>query len=234
MNPEQAPFPAGWYGFELQGYRECDATYCLFPYASLPPLDASLLRGEFEWLADLADHLQQVMGGYRPPQENQERLSSNLNRLTAEATQTGLKLPVAFLKFMGAPYLQDRMPSCTACYFDLSERIIESSAGDGGYLIRFLNDQQDVLLWYLYLNSQGDHCVLVSPIFFDEPPGDLTPERIRNHTFFCAPSFEAFIFRFWLENHIWFALEEGALIGEQRRYLSHYRSRDSTHPSHGL
>jgi hypothetical protein len=42
----------------------------------------------------------------------------------------------------------------------------------------------------------------------------------------CAPSFEEWAYRFWIENAIAEAVEshgESALSGEQRRYLAHYR-----------
>jgi hypothetical protein len=128
---------------------------------------------------------------------------------------------------MGLEDLQGQIPSCTACYFDLSTEIIPSPlSNDDGYLIRFLNDQQDVLLWYLYIRPNGEHAVVVSPIPFDntEARKSLTDEIILNNTFFCAESFEEFIYRFWLENEIWFALDEGAtMTPTQQAYLDFYK-----------
>ena len=56
----------------------------------------------------------------------------------------------------------DRIPSCTACYFELPEKIIPFPGDEEGYIIRFLNDQQCVLLWYLYLTRSGKQSILVS------------------------------------------------------------------------
>jgi hypothetical protein len=49
-------------------------------------------------------------------------------------------------------------------------------------------------------------------------------ESVRNATAFCAPGFEAFLYRYWMENTLWFALEGGMLTEAQRRYAAHYAS----------
>jgi hypothetical protein len=228
VNPQQAPFPAGWWSFDLPGARGCDGTYCLSSYAALPPLEAAL-QGDFRWLGALEENLEDAMSVHRRP-EAQTRVEANLDRLLVHAGQLGLKLPAPFVRFMGSPALQQRVPSCTACYFDLPERIVQSPAGDGGYLIRFLNDQQDVLFWFLYLNPKGEHCVVASWIKFDDEP--LPAEVVavaKRDTFFCGPSFEEFLYRFWLENEIWFAADSGPdqMTDEQRRYVEHYRRRSA-------
>ena len=227
MNAEQTPFRPGWYGTDLGAYRPCDGTYCLYPYESLPPLPDERFRGDFAWLGVLDASLDRTMEVYRPPQAARERMAARVGQLAMAARRLGLTLPAPFLGFMGAVDLQARIPSCTACYFDLSGRIIPCPGRDDAYLIRFLNDQQDVLMWYLYLNRAGDHCVVVSPVYFDDEP--LAPEvaaAVGDYGFHCAPSFEAFVYRFWLENRIWFALSEGdmALTEEMQAYLDHYGS----------
>ena len=129
---------------------------------------------------------------------------------------------------MADPRLQDRVPSCTACYFDLPDHLTPSPFGDAGYFVRFLNDQQWCVLWHLYVVPSGDHCVVASTRAFDDPSSGEDEETLayaddQEVTVVCAPDFEAFLYRFWLENHIWFALEEGwPLTEEQREYLGHY------------
>jgi hypothetical protein len=102
-----------------------------------------------------------------------------------------------------------------------------------GHIIRFLNDQQGVLFWYLYLIPTGQHGVLVSPVQLDEvdasdDPQEQTASRANTqaivaHTLVCAPTFEAFIYRFWLENVLWFKLSDGgALTPEEQRYIAYY------------
>lgn len=156
------PFRFGWWSFNLGQYRPCDGTYCFYLYDSLPPIRA--LNGTLDWLGPLDDETDQSMQLYRNAPEER----GNLAQIEADATKFGLTLPKAFVRLMGSPDLQDRIPSCTACTFDLSAHIIPCIGETPGYLIRFLRDQQSVLLWYLYLTPQGDECVLVSPYEFGE------------------------------------------------------------------
>ena len=162
------------------------------------------------------------------------RLKGDVAKIATQAQELGLQLPEAFLRLMNARELQQNIPSCTACYFAMSDAILPCPGVEGGYIMRFLNDQQDVLLWYLYLTPQGDECVLVSPIGLDEFAGpenaaNLTDKwraAILKHTRVCGPSFEAFLYRFWLENTLWEAANEGAgapLTEAQERYLAHYK-----------
>jgi hypothetical protein len=65
-------------------------------------------------------------------------------------------------------------------------------------------------------------------------------ERILGAIAACAPSFEAFLYRYWLENTIWFALNEqhAPLTPPQQQYLHHYssvqNSHDGTKPTNGV
>jgi len=209
--------------FELPGYRECDGTYCFFPYEELPRLDETLWRGEFQWLTQLDDQRRQALELHQ--QTSADQLNTTLNALLASAEALPLRLPAAFVTFMGRPDLREQIPSCTACYFDLAQHIVKSPVGAEGYLIRFLNDQQGVLYWYLYLNAAGQEAVVVSPILFDaEDLEAISTEAILRNVGFCGESFEAFLYRFWLENTLWFALSDGqALTEAQEHYVKHYQ-----------
>jgi hypothetical protein len=227
QNP--TPFKMGWWSFDLGQYRPCDGTYCFYPYESIPPILA--LDGTLAWLGPLDPQTDQQMGIHR----NAPEARGQLAQIEAEATKLDLTLPEAFVRLMGSPELQDRIPSCTACTFGFGAHIIPCVGVEKGqaYLIRFLNDQQDVLIWYLFLTPRGDQRVVVTPFEFgeaeNEDPDDV-PEKKRTsiiaQTVVCAPSFEAFVYRFWLENNIWFKLNagdgEGKLTDEERRYLAHY------------
>ena len=111
--------------------------------------------------------------------------------------------------------------------------------GSGGYLLRFLNDQQGCVFWYLYLTSRGEHCVVASLACLDwEIAADDEEHGIPDTddawedppleavTVCCAPSFETFLYRFWLENEIWCALykKDRALTMPEQPYLQQYRS----------
>lgn len=224
MKPEQTPFHPAWWSFDLGKYRPCDGTYCYYELSSTPPLDENIFQGKFQWLPELSPELKSLMEQYQ--QNEAGEVSEQMQVILDEAKNLNLTLPPAFVKFMSLEELQTQIPSCTACYFDLSAEITPCPlSNDGGYLIRFMNDQQDVLLWYLYLKPSGEHCVLVSPIPFDdaEVRKDLNDKIILNNTYFCAESFEEFVYRFWLENEIWFAMDDGSELDEiKKNYLSFY------------
>lgn len=225
------PFASGWWSFDLGTYRPCDSTYCLFSSADLPPLPWPL-DTTLSWLPPLGEALDRQMAVYR----NEPAARGRVDEIAAAAARLGLKLPSAFVRFMGAPELQDRIPSCTACTFKLGDQIVACPGVEGAYVISFLRDQQDCVIWYLYLTPAGDHFVLAFPgdleSFIEEAPAaageKVDMAEVSHHIVVCAPSFAAFLYRFWLENTIWFKLngdDQAPLTAEERRYLEHYRQR---------
>jgi len=223
-------FPFGWYGFQLKGYRPCNHTYCWFSYDSLPSLPYENFQGNFSWLTPLESHITSIMKQFWPPQEEQEKTKGNLQKLIEHAQQVDISLPKSFIAFMTDPEFQKRIPSCTACYFELYDQVIPCPVNKDNFVIRFLNDQQSIFTWYLYLTPNGEHCVIVSRSYFDLL--DINNQEFTNedyleavqHAFICGKSFEEFLYRFWLENSIWFVLTEShRLLTEiERRYLRHY------------
>jgi hypothetical protein len=137
---------------------------------------------------------------------------------------------------MSSPELQDRIPSCTACYFKLSDDMLPCPGSDGGYIVRFYNDQQGVLFWYLYLTPQGAQYVLVTPIELEDMAKDTLSDEdklsVQQNMWVCAPSFVAFIYRWWLENSVWFKVsesdDEDNLTVDERAYLAHYHTDGSS------
>jgi len=207
----KSPFPAGWWSFDLRKYRRCDGTYALYAYESVPPLDESQFTGVFR-------NYMTAAGKPRPDR--------TLARLVKAAQRVGVALPAAFRTFMGDVSLQDEVPSCTACEWDLSAAPVPCKVVPGAFTVRFLRDQQDCLFWYLHVLPDGDAHVLCSPIPFDEPAvvDSITPEVVIANTWYCAPHFEHFVFRFWIENVLWGLLgrPEAVLTAAQRAYVSHY------------
>lgn len=227
------PFQTGWYSFGLPGYRPCRGTYERYPYDQLPPIPEDQLTGQLQWLAPLDSKIDEIMQRYRPTPEQQAewmpQWTENLKSVIASAHHIGLTLPDAFVRLMSSPELQDRFPSCTACYFNLSQLAFCPGDKEQGYVLRFLHDQQDCLIWHLYLSPQGDEYVLVSGTYLDlvytdpDEIGPITEEEAIAQTWICAPSFEAFLYRFWIENVIGFNLYERKLLTEdQKQYLAFY------------
>jgi hypothetical protein len=159
------PFASGWYGSELPGYRGCDGTYCFFPYEDLPPL--AVPSETLDWLGPLDEATDRQMQVYR----NRSTAPGLLPEIETKAGQLGLSLPASFLRLMASPVLQERIPSPTACYFELSKAISPYPGSQDGFIIRFLNDQQNVLTWYLYLTRNGGSGVIVTPYWLEDLAG---------------------------------------------------------------
>lgn len=220
------PFTAGWWSFDLKSYRACDATYCLFPYDSLPPLIA--VDDTFTWLLPPT-----VSAGERTASNGDaEESRGQVEALATDASARGKALPASLTRFMSAPDLQERIPSCTACEFDLGEQLLALPDSDGAYVVPFLHDQQDCVVWYLYLTPSGEHCVLAYPGDFELDVDGMEEHEIEEATRefrVCAPTFTDFIHRFWLENVLWFKLHRAGvspLTAEEQAYLDHFARRN--------
>ncbi|HEY3059377.1 MAG TPA: hypothetical protein VGL99_10425 [Chloroflexota bacterium] len=116
---------------------------------------------------------------------------------------------------------------------------------DGGSLIHFLPDQQWVMHWLLYIGSDGAEAVLATYVPYGfaldeseiEPADDPSykPARLREFqvgatdAVVCAESFSEFVYRYWIENEIFFRARQGRLPDELGRYAEHYAER----PGHG-
>ncbi|MEQ1506656.1 MAG: S1 RNA-binding domain-containing protein [Myxococcota bacterium] len=123
----------------------------------------------------------------------------------------------AFARFREVPALRDRIFSCTGCRWTADEPV-PCPVFPGAHATRFLADPQGLLNWYLHLDAGGRTRVLVSPLVFR---ADTERWRALASTWECAPEFEAFVYRFWLENQIWRALHgEIPLDDPHRAYLA--------------
>lgn len=153
------------------------------------------------------------------------------------ALETRVQLPRSFSHLMCAPERQSRVRSCTYCYVDPGERIVETIGAIHGHLVHLLSDSQPCPHWYLHVLSTGETAVLESPDlhcyqiehsnWIENPSCRLRCVELAGSDFaYCAPSFSDFLFRFWIENEIWFALVDNAgrrpLCTLQLDYVSHY------------
>jgi hypothetical protein len=204
MQPNESPFPAYWYGMSLENVglesvRPRIGTYGKYEFNQLPPVSFQI-RGKLDWLAGARPHAPNI--GDEKATENIKALADL--RKSSEILQ--LHLPSVFSKFMETPSLHKRIRSNTDCFLDLCPTLIRSPLG-GGYLIRFLADSQGCIFWYLYLNKDAsDHTVVASPDFYGTESEQWQDEQHDpKEIVFTAESFEIFLYRFWLENEIWFS-----------------------------
>lgn len=229
--PVRAPFPSAWIGTSLPGCRPVQGTYGTFFEASPPALEETF-DGSFAWLPPMEPTVRRQMEPHWASDADRCTLAEGFEPAVADAKARGYLLPESFLRFMRSTELQRRVPSPTACYFDAPERVVEAPAPGDGILVRFLNDQQWCAHWYLYVERGGAHAVVASQCALDVDAlegegGDAFDATLR----LCAPDFERFVYRMWLEGSTWFALATGhrALTPAEALYVAEVAVGDAPH-----
>lgn len=221
-----APLRRSWYASDLGAYRPCQYTYERYPIDSIPPLDGAAFTGDFAWFGDT---------GHVLPDRTAE-----MDRLVSDLEAAGLCLPPDFVALQTRThlYLSLDEASGTGCWTSLSAPLPSPLETDAR-MIRFFRDQQDCVMWYLYLRPGGESFVVHSyrDVEYEaevRESGDL--EEIEDlpdydndpdyEIFWCAPTVEIFSYRVWTESRIQRALSEGHSFDDldpgQRSYLTHY------------
>jgi hypothetical protein len=207
----------GWWSF----LGDVEAPALPATYAKRPPRPAldRALDERLEWFTAQppvrGSLLERQVGDATP---TRELVEENVAALLGSARDG---LPPAFQIFARDVSLRQRLRSATACYLDLGERTVSVEAG--GMLIHFLSDQQWVLHWLLYIGPGPSGCVVATPEplgFSDDGIEHFSLGSPSDDAFRCASSFNEFLYRFWIENEIWFALnDKRVLTREQQHYL---------------
>jgi hypothetical protein len=175
-------------------------------YSRLPRLPEHLFTGDLSWLtADTAGPDACYMEPAVVPKLAMRELEHRL-------AGSGLYLPSAFVSFMTSAALQQRVPSCTGNGWQMSDPA-PSPFEEHGRLLRFMHDSQGCSYTYLYLAADGSCPVVGSSELFTPEPGEDSeevswgsPTEYLETTFWMAPDFEQFLFRYWVENVMWFHL----------------------------
>ena len=136
--------------------------------------------------------------------------------------------PPFAVRFLSSPTRYKRVPSCTACYLELSENPIPVPGYPGEYLLRFLNDSQACCLWYLHFCPHKTPCVVSSDYLLDSDIFEAmqyedAPEYAKcfEECYFSESSIERFVCRFSIENRIWFSLNDDVeLTKEEFAYIT--------------
>lgn len=217
--------PKIWPFSKLPGYRESSkgATYSGFSYDALPSVTVD---EHFAWLKNEPVQHEWSLRDWNGT------VAVDLQKIEAAA---GFALPPSFLTFLRSPDLHARIRSCTACYLELPEFVVPTAGAEEGHFIHFLSDQQWCLHWSLYLSATGEQCVICSEEAYgfeaddQNAPDNQSKDQmqaidlIKEGVAFCAPSFSEFLYRFWIENEIWYNLNEGVpLTPIQQSYVDHY------------
>ena len=208
-----------WISFGLPGVRAVAGTYGLDDRPA-PPLPRPL-DDDFDWLRQVQPqpHEEWAISGEEPLTEAYLKLRQ----------QIGVALPRSFDTFMLSPDLHSRVRSVTACYLQMPDFVVQTRGLEDGYLFHFLSDQQWCCHWNLYLNKNGEHCVLGSSQDYgfvdkDNEADETSALDLREEeVWVCAPDFSDFICRFWLENEIGFhSYAAEPLTEEQKSYVASY------------
>ena len=223
-----------WLHIQLPGYRESPEhhTYEGSSLEDLPPIPIGLDE-ECEWLMRHG-----AIYGHGALNEYERDIQPAL--VEKLALGANIALPHSFRRFMSSPELQSRVRSCTDCYLDPGERVLETIDSIPGHLVHFLSDSQSCAHWYLHILPNGESAVLVSPDLYcyqiensdwiENPSCRLERIDLSGLDFaYCAPSFSSFLYRFWIENEIWFALEDSQrpLNALESDYVRHYAAKRS-------
>jgi hypothetical protein len=196
-----------WFTSGSSDLWNCDGTYCGIPGHMLPKLEG--IGRDFAWLDETP------RDGFSCTLDSTENKIGNLVALVRAAPSFNLELPPEFIDFMANDRLHRKVPTCTACFLELSDTFIPVPGAEGAYVLRFMNDSQGCVMWYLLFHGSKPPRVLASPWFFEpdifailadgEDEEEVKYADILDHAVICADSFLEFIYRFWVENAIWFA-----------------------------
>ncbi|BBM82168.1 hypothetical protein [Candidatus Uabimicrobium amorphum] len=201
-----------WVFNDLPGFRTVNdfATYYEFPYENLPPIPEDTDE-DFSWIISQRER---GMGG-------------NLDGTIELAKQNDIELPQSLHVFIEKK-LQKYMLSSTDYYFDSGEKVTRTQ-NPSGFLLHLIADSQWCYHWYLFVGDNGEHCVLgcVEPYGYEEYASvNQSVVNIEGSELeLCSPSFFEFIYRFWIENEIWFSLAytcNNILTPRMVEYLAHY------------
>lgn len=218
--------PLRWVGIEIPGKRICDGTYCEIPLEKLPKINAP---ENLNWISPLSPKIASEVEGFFPEPEVREANSINARNLILEAKRLELAIPSALTELMLSEELQKRLPSWTACTFGWPSEFSPSPFGKG-FVLPFLSDQQDVVVWYLHFDRGGPPCVLASypledqfGVHFLNRLGGQTEklDRAAANSCIAALTFSEFLYRYWIENTLCFKLEFGlSLSSVEAAYIA--------------
>src|SRR5580704_4113108 len=125
--------PQRWLHIQLPGIRELsgNSTYEGSRLDALPPVPI-VLDDECSWLMSYGTVYSR--GGL-----NQYERDVRPAPVEELAAKSHIQLPPSFSRFMTSPELQSRVRSCTDCYLDPGERVVETIGSIPGHLVHFLS-----------------------------------------------------------------------------------------------
>lgn len=214
------PLEASWWASDLGHYRPSKGTYQRYPYASLPDIDADE-ASSLDWLGD-------------PALDAEE--THPISDLAQQVHELGYALPAEMLAlFRHHLPVRNVIVSFVGCRFDIDPETWRPVPLLGGLMVPFYDDLQSTVSWGLWLHRSGAQAVVSFKRFFEVEGGEEAPADLvafeEGHSAgrfeFVSPSLASFVYRFALENQIWYAIlgigrPARVYTPVQRRYLDHY------------
>ena len=218
-----------WWGTGIGPAREADGTYERFRYQDQPPLPVGTFDGTFAWLRQSRPQFSYTEG-------------PRWKTFCAETRAAGYFVPDEFERFLADVNLPARIQSCTDNYFERppspgASHSAPSAERDDGLLVTFYADSQYCVLWAILLPREpGRYAPILSG-----PPNALFPRMLGDEEaeqdepydagVLAASQFEQFVYRWWIENEIWFATvwneSRRPLTPAEQAYLDHLSQRSS-------
>jgi uncharacterized protein (TIGR02996 family) len=208
-------FEFAWWGTGIGPARESVSTYERFQYHDQPPLPVEIMDGTFAWLCETE------------PESLSFRAGRRWKAFCAKKREQGYFVPREFERFLTDSDLPARIKSCTDNYFQpppnpKAEDSTPCAEWEDGLFVSFYADSQYCVLWGILLPREPGR---YAPILAG-PPNALFPsiwadvEEVEpsdpGKPVLAASQFEQFVFRWWIENEIWFA----TVWDESRRPLT--------------
>jgi hypothetical protein len=192
-------------------------TYVRYSYDQIPPVPAYLTS--WDWLRASPVHPDSTLG------RAQQQAVRDLTPQALAELPIPQAWPADFAGFVTDSGLRAHLRSATWCHFDLGHHLQPVL---GGHLLHLISDSQWVMHWLLYLGHGGASAVVATrrPIGFD--PGEDEEEAYWGHEgseyIRCAGSFREFIWRWWMDNEIFYRVEidHQKPTGHQQTYIVGY------------
>jgi uncharacterized protein (TIGR02996 family) len=223
-------FEFSWWGTGIGPARESSGTYERYQYHDQPPLPVETFDGTFAWL--------------RGPQPEWSYDHGHAwKAFCAEKREQGYFVPREFESFLSDEDMPAQIRSCTGNSFvgPPDPRAVNSGPSaewEDGLLVTFYADDQYCILWAILLPREPGR---YAPILAG-PPEALFPdtrsyeeEAGEGETYdpdkpvLVASRFEQFVYRYWIENEIWFATEwnesRRPLTPAEQAYVDHLNRR---------
>jgi hypothetical protein len=171
-------------------------TYSTVAYHRLPLLPE--VDPPFSWLASVPDC------DYSCTLDSDDNKLGNLPTIEAELGKLGFRLPDDFSAFIRKPEIFGRIPSCTACFLEIADAVTQLPGFPGSYVVRFMNDSQSCVLWYLLFQPSQPVRVLACSCFIERDIFDameyladedrpLDYSDVLKDSCICAESFGEFL-----------------------------------------